>query len=497
MEFDRRAFVRLLSAAMAAPAASIGAAVQPISRSHAKSAVTTPKNVVLMICDDLGYGDLGCYGSAIKTPNIDAMAADGVRFTHHNSAHPICSASRAALMTGRYAQRSHTSGAYFPHSKKGMSLEETTLANLFHNQNVKTKAIGKWHLGDAPDYLPTNRGFDSFFGVPYSDDMQPLPLMRDAQILEEDANRDLLTSQYTKEATDFIDRDGSEPFFLYLAYSYPHDPARASQRFRGRSGLGDYGDSVQEIDWSVGEIAKALKRKAVFSDTLMLFTSDHGPWYQGNPGLLRGRKSSTFEGGFRVPFVARWPAALEKGRVVNQWTSHLDVVPTLSALCKLGDSPNPLDGLNISGTLLDGRKTPDRKAVLYFTPGSSHGNDLHCARKGDWKLRVAQLDGEIYINDWTDGKTSFWLARPELYNVRVDASESYDLAKDHPQLVQDILDDATAQIVTFSEDVTQAFSQLKQNVARITTPPGGAPRPNNHKPLPAWAWEPMDRRGSS
>ena len=186
-----------------------------------------PKNVILMICDDLGYGDLGCYGSRIPTPNLDRMATEGVRFTHCNAAHPICSASRAALLTGRYAQRSHTEGAYFPNSKTGMSLDETTLTDLFRAGGFRTKAIGKWHLGDAPEYMPTRRGFDSFYGVPYSDDMQPLPLIRDTTVLEADTDRDLLTPRYTEEALKFLAESSEKPFFLYLAYSYPHDPARA------------------------------------------------------------------------------------------------------------------------------------------------------------------------------------------------------------------------------------------------------------------------------
>ena len=264
-----------------------------------------PKNVILMICDDLGYGDMGCYGSSLRTPNLDAMASGGCRFTHFNAGHPICSASRAALLTGRYGHRSGVRGAFGPHAKSGLALEESTLANLFRHQGYATKAIGKWHLGDAPEYLPTKRGFDSYYGVPYSVDMKPLPLIRDTQNLEETTDRELLTPRYTQEALDFLSGLHDKPFFLYLAYSYPHDPARASSRFHGKSGFGDFGDAVQEIDWSVGEITRSLRDKNLLNDTLMIFTSDHGPWYQGNPGNLRGRKSTTFEGGFRVPMIAR------------------------------------------------------------------------------------------------------------------------------------------------------------------------------------------------
>jgi len=374
-----------------------------------------------------------------------------------------------------------------------MSLEETTLANLFQDSGYRTKAIGKWHLGDAPEYLPTKRGFDSFFGVPYSVDMEPLPLLRDTVALETHTNRDLLTPRYTEEALDFVEKDDSKPFFLYLAYSYPHDPARASQRFHGVSGFGDYGDAVQEIDWSVGEITKALERKGLLSDTLMLFTSDHGPWYQGSPGALRGRKSSTFEGGFRVPLIARWPNAIRPGRVSDQWASNLDVLPTLTALCGLKISSKPLDGVDISSILVHEEDAVSRKAVLYFSPGA-HGTNIHCARKGQWKLRVAQHDGEIYINDYTDGKVHYWLPRPELYNLAQDPAESYDVAKFHPDVVQEILQDIKAQVPSFPDDVVQAFASLRQNVARVTTRPGAAPRPNSTDPLPSWDWQPEDRQ---
>jgi arylsulfatase len=320
-----------------------------------------------MICDDLGYGDLGCYGSNLPTPHLDAMAAHGARFAKYNSTHPICSASRAAVLTGRYGHRSATTGAFGPHSPTGTSLNETLLSDLFRAAGYKTKAIGKWHLGDAPQYLPTNRGFDSYYGVPYSDDMQPLPLIRDTTILEQDTTRELLTPRYTEEALKFIDQNAGHPFFLYLAFSYPHDPARASERFRGKTEFGDFGDSVAEIDWSAGEIFAALERKGIASDTLVCFTSDHGSWYQGSPGPLRGRKASTFEGGFRVPFLAKWPGVIAPGKVVNEWCSSLDILPTMSALCGLKHPEKPLDGVDIS-TLFTG----NQGHAMHCTPELRH-----------------------------------------------------------------------------------------------------------------------------
>ncbi len=508
MKSDRREFLKSMAATAVAPAICMQGAVagaEPAAEPEAEPGTVAvsrkssnvsarPKNVVLMICDDLGYGDLGCYGSDMQTPHLDKLARGGLRCTHFNAGHPICSASRAALLTGRYAQRSHTVGAYFPNAETGMSLEETTLANLFHNRGYRTKAIGKWHLGDAPEYLPTRRGFDAYFGVPYSDDMQPLPLIRDTAIIEAHTDRDVLTSRYTEEALSFLDEKSEQPFFLYLAFSYPHDPARASARFRGKSGFGDYGDAVQEIDWSVGEITRALEQKGILNDTLLLFTSDHGPWFQGSAANLRGRKISTFEGGFRVPLIAHWPAAFQAGTVSHAWASNLDILPTLVSLCGLDASPNPLDGIDISAIMLGRQNSLPRKSLLYFTPLSQNGADLHCARKGDWKLRLAQLDGEMYIGDHTSGHKSFWLQRPELYNLASGPGESYDVAKQHPEIVKEILEDVEAQMQTMPANVREAYAQLRQNVARITTPPGAAPRPNSNAPLPAWAWEPEDRR---
>ena len=505
MHFDRRDFVKSLSAAVAAPALAGAMPGGPggapgRAGEQASAAAPSPKrpgrpNVILMICDDLGYGDPGCYGSRIPTPNLDRMAAEGMRFTHYNSAHPICSASRAALLTGRYAQRSGTEGAYFPHAPTGTALDEQLLSNLFKDRGYKTACVGKWHLGDGPAYLPTSRGFDSYYGVPYSDDMKPLPLMRGVEILEPDADRDELTPLYTREAVKFIEESAGEAFFCYLAFSYPHDPARASSRFKGRSGFGDYGDSVMEIDWSVGEVMAAVERAGIGADTLILFTSDHGPWYQGSAGLLRGRKASTFEGGFRVPFLARWSGTVEAGKVADAWTSSLDVLPSLVSLCGLEQPRKPLDGIDVAATLRGAGAVVDDRPRLYFSPMGG-GTNVHCLRKGDWKLRVAQgQGGEIYTNDATTfAKKSAWLAHAELYNLAVDAEESYDVAKQHGEKVRELMADLEAEMQTMPDAVRASYAALKEDVGDVATPPGAAVRPVRKGPLPDWAWEPDDRR---
>lgn len=433
-EINRRTFAKSVAGSLAVTSSS-GQTAPPRIR---------PPNVILMICDDLGSGDLHCYGSSLKTPNLDRMASEGVCFTRFNTAHPICSASRAALLTGRYACRSHTEGAYGPSSPVGMDLDEKTLADILKPAGYKSMCIGKWHLGYPPPYLPTNRGFDSYLGVPWSVDMNPLPLLKDTAVLEENADRVLLTPRYTEEAVKFIDSAKAGPFLLYLAYSYPHDPPRASPRFRGHSKLGNQADAIEEIDWSVGEILEAVRRNGLDRDTIFLFTSDHGPWFQGSPGPLRGRKATTFEGGERVPFLARWSGTIPPARTIDEWGSNLDVVPTIASLCGAQLPAKHYDGVDISKLLRGETTSVNRGTMLYFAV-SPHQEQLECARKGNWKLRIAQGTGEIYINDWLGGscgpKKRFLLPRPELYNLELDPNESYDAAIDHPGTVKEIQQD--------------------------------------------------------
>jgi arylsulfatase A len=488
---DRRTFLKTAGISILAPAlgplgvAQSSADVSPQDRNSARQ-----PNVLLMICDDLGFGDLGCYGSAIPTPNIDRLAAQGTRCMRYNSAHPICSASRAALLTGRYAPRSHTPGALFPHATVAMSREEQTLADLFKEAGYQTHAIGKWHLGDEPGYRPTERGFDTYYGVPYSDDMQPLPLLRDTKTLEIDTDRDELTPRYTEEALKLIAHVGDKPFYLHCAYSYPHDPARGSKTFKGRSQFGDMGDAIEEIDWSVGEILDALAKHGKENDTIVIFTSDHGPWFQGSPGRMRGRKGSTFEGGVRVPFIIRWPNQIPAATVNNQWIGHLNVLPTLSEWCGLKLPKLPLDGFSASAMLLNDDTAP-AKPMLYFTPVGN--NTVHCIRSGAWKLRVAQSNGQIYINDSPGANTNYLLPKPELYNLETDPGEAYDVAKKYPEIVRRLLAQLEQEIATFPPEVQEAHEALQKNVASIVTPPGAAPRVLKG-PLPSWAWEPEDRR---
>lgn len=480
MSLNRRDFLALVSSGVAAGSA-MSAMALPQAHKHTGSFRNRkrPPNVILMICDDLGYGDPGCYGSNLPTPSLDAMAAEGLRCTRYNAAHPICSASRAALLTGRYGTRMNTTGAFGPHSSAGTSLDETLLSNLFHDKGYKTHAIGKWHLGEPIEYLPTSRGFDSFYGVPYSVDMKPLPLYRDTTVLEADTERKELTRRYAEDATRWIDQQGDAPFFLYLAFSYPHYPARSSERFEGKTRFGHVGDSIAEIDWTVGEVMKALKKKGLDSDTLVMFTSDHGPWYEGSPGLLRGRKASTFEGGFRVPFLAQWPGVIGGGRVVDEWVSALDVLPTLCTVCGLKLPSKPLDGVDKAEVLIQGKAASEQKPVLYFSAMGNHGMDVHCIRRQEWKLRIAQgIGGEVYLNDrTTEARSSAWLATPELYNVMLDPAESYDIANLHPEIVSRLMSDLEAAMPTFPPVIVEAYKTLKAHQGSASTPPGASPRP--------------------
>lgn len=496
-EIDRRTFVKTVAGTLAVPAVgSLTSQALAMDGSGSKRSKQRPPNVIIMICDDLGSGDLHCYGSSLKTPNLDRMAQEGVRFTRFNTAHPICSASRAALLTGRYACRSHTEGAYGPTSPDGMDLDEKTLADILKPVGYKSMCVGKWHLGYPRPYQPTNRGFDSYLGVPWSVDMNPLPLIRDTEMIEKNADRKLLTPRYTEEAVKFIDASAAQPFFLYLAYSYPHDPPQSSPRFRGHSKLGRQGDAIEEIDWSAGEVLKAVRRNGLDSNTLIIFTSDHGPWFQGCPGPRRGRKSTTFEGGERIPFIARWSGTIPAGRVINEWGSNLDVVPTVASFCDAQLPPKPLDGLDIS-KLLTGESTHvDRGTILYF--GLSHmQQELECARKGSWKLRISQRTGDIYINDWLGGtcgpKRHFLLSHPELYNLDRDPAESYDAAVDHPTTIKELKRDIEALIPSFPENVQKAYSRLKAHPGSPFTPPGAAPRPADFT-VGHSVWIPKSRR---
>lgn len=422
-------------------------------------------NIVLIFCDDLGYGDLGCYGGTLSTPNIDRIAREGMRFTNAVSANPVCSPSRAALMTGRYPTRAGVPNVLFPRDEKGMPLEEITLANVLKEKGYKTACVGKWHLGHRPDYLPTRRGFDSYFGIPYSNDMKPAVVMDNESVSEPEATQDTLTERYTARAVQFIDSNAASPFFLYFPHTFPHIPLHASKRFRGKSPQGIYGDVMAEVDWSVGEVLAALKRHNLDRDTLVLFSSDNGPWYQGSPGPLRGRKGMTWEGGVRIPFLARQPGTVKTG-VSNALISLMDVMPTAAAHCGAALS-RPVDGVDIRGILTGAQPQVQRDVLLYFDSWN-----LQCARRGDWKLHLARYNNVTYSPAPEGGRVNLPLAKPELYNLKTDPAESYDVAAEHPEIVNEIRARAEELLKGFPEQPRRAYEETLKRPA--TAPPAGA-----------------------
>jgi arylsulfatase A len=475
---NRRKFLVTAGASLAAstleavPGETAEAATQSDSTMHANK--PDRPNIIVIICDDLGYGDLGCYGSKLATPHIDRLAAQGVRFTHHCTPIALCSASRAALMTGLYPTRVGATDAFGPQSDTGMSLDAVTVANVLQKSGYRSLAVGKWHLGDLPQYQPTQRGFDEFFGVPYSVDMDPLPLLHNSKIVEREANRDTLTQQYTNKAVEFLSQPKEKPFFLYMAHSYPHIPLHASTSFRGKSNLGLYGDVVEEIDWSVGEILRALEKNGQRDKTLVMFTSDHGPWFQGSTGNLRGRKGGVYEGGLRIPMIASMPGTLPQGRVTAALASHMDILPTVAGLCHGHLPARALDGRDIWTLLSCQQKAVERKALLSF-----EGWNIQCARWKQWKLHIARGNTPMFMPAPPQGRINYTLRNPELYNLLEDPKESYDCAAKYPEVVATIQKSIQEQLATLPDAVKQAYRATQQHVSTPTMPADSLPEFRN------------------
>jgi len=431
-------------------------------------------NIILINCDDLGYGDLQAYGAtAIKTPQIDRLAAGGVRFTSFYSCNAVCTPSRFGLLTGRYPQRGGLGWLLLPRRNarlslgslaengvyalgwelykllakiglmdygkiptvKGIPANEITIAKALKPAGYHTGMVGKWHLGEFthyPEYNPVHYGFDFFYGVPHSNDMADFALYRNTECLSpEFSDLAALTGLYTREALSFIESAGGEPFFLYFAHTYPHQPLHASEAFRGKSAGGRYGDAVEEIDWSVGELVRVLTERGLLENTLIVFTSDNGPWYNGSPGGLRGRKGQSYEGGFRIPMIAHWPARIPPGRVCDEPAMNIDWFPTCLAAAGL-DLPADriIDGRDISG-LLSGETDHSPHDCFYFY----HNESLEAIRVGKWKYipKINTMVWPIPLDKkWASA--SFTDA-PWLYNLETDPGESYNLKDDNPDVI--------------------------------------------------------------
>ncbi len=432
-------------------------------------AETRKPNIVVILADDLGYGDLACYGSRIATPNLDRMAAEGMRFEQCYSANSVCTPARASLLTGRYAVRMGLPTVLFPGASKGIPESEKCLGQLLRDSGYATACVGKWHLGDQAAFAPSARGFDEFFGVPFSNDMEPLPLLRNRETLEASTSNAMLTQRFTAQAVDFIARSKDRPFFLYLAHCVPHIPIGVSAAFAGKSGLGAYADAVQEMDWSVGRVLAALTEYGLDENTIVLFTSDNGPWYQGSPGRLRGRKGESYEGGMRVPMLAWMPGRIAAGSVATGMTSHLDILPTLVNMAGASLPALPLDGVDITA-MLEGRETSvEREAFLFF----DYWN-LQCARLGKWKLHLSRYDEPPWLDGLPDGQTNLALQRPELYNLELDPSESYECGLENRKVVADIQARVMTLLDTFPVEVREAWRETQSRRTKWT-PTGAMP----------------------
>jgi arylsulfatase A-like enzyme len=417
---------------------------------RAADAATGPKrpNFVVILIDDMGYGDIGPFGSKLnRTPRLDRMAAEGMKLTSFYAA-PVCTPSRAQMMTGCYAKRVSLPNVLGPVSARGIGPAERTVADLLRQQGYATMCIGKWHLGDQPEFLPTRHGFEHYIGLPYSNDMgpkppgpgggkpdrrPPVPLLRDQLVIEAPVEQDKLVALYTEEAIRFISDHKDRPFFLYLPHTAVHVPLHPGKAFQGKSANGRYGDWVEEVDWSTGRVLDALHRLGLESNTLVLFTSDNGPWRSqgrngGVAGPLRGGKASTWEGGVREPTIARWPGKIAPGTVCDAMLSEMDVLPTLVGLAG-GQVPanRTIDGKDIWPVLSGQSRQSPHEALFYFK-----GNRLEAVRSGPWKLAVVRQieDGVDKVRDSAGPFT------PALYNLDKDIGETTDVAAQHPDVVQ-------------------------------------------------------------
>ena len=389
-----------------------------------------PPNFIIIMADDLGYGDLGVYGSTlIKTSNLDSLALNGARLESFYSSANVCTAARGGLLTGRYPIRLDlVSDVARPTNEIHLAFEEITIAEALKPYGYRSALFGKWHLGSRLEWSPMAQGFDEFFGVLHSNDMTPLELYRGEQIIENPVDQTTLTERYTQEAVRFIAENRNNPFFLYLPHSFPHVPLFVSPRFDGRSDAGLYGDVVETIDWSTGQILSALDEYGLSENTLVIFTSDNGPWFEGSPGIYRNRKGSSWEGGQRVPFLAQWPGKIPAGTVSSQPAMNIDLYPTLVSLAG-GILPDdrPIDGKNIFPLLAGSNKSP-HEALFLFNRDRIVG-----VRSGQWKL-VVETRYRATLNSFEH--SSYYGPDGLLFDLKNDPGETYSFTREYPEVVQ-------------------------------------------------------------
>ena len=441
-----------------------------------------PPNIIIIFADDLGYGDLSCYGHpTIITPQLDKMAYEGQKWTNFYVAASVCTPSRAALMTGRYPIRSgmcsDKSRVLFPNSTGGIPQSEITLAEQLKKAGYATGAVGKWHLGHRKEFLPTNNGFDSYFGIPYSNDMDGqrpkdlthkeafwnpksenwnVPLLKDEEEYERPADQTTLTKRYNEAAVNFIKENQEKPFFLYLAHSLPHVPLFAAEEHLGKSKRGLFGDVVQEIDYGVGQIINTLKETGLDENTLVVFTSDNGPWlsyddHGGSAGLLHDGKGTTWEGGMRVPGIFWWPGKV-KPSVVDEMGSTLDLFTLCSALAEVElPTDREMDGFDLRPTLFTTQKSP-RDEMFYY-----RGTTIYAVRQGAYKLHY------ITETEYTKNNNKIVHEKPLLFNVEEDPSEKYNIADEFPEVVSSI----NAMVNKHKTTVTPVKDQLAERIRKM------------------------------
>lgn len=443
--------------------------------SFAQQTTSKAPNIIVIFADDLGYGDLGVFGNpTIHTPHLDQMAFEGQKWTNFYVAASVCTPSRAGLLTGRLPIRSGMASSnkrvLFPDSKGGLPASEVSMARLLKSAGYQTAAIGKWHLGHLPPHRAIDHGFDSYFGIPFSNDMNRVetieglnwidgqiqlaeeeryqaynvPLMRNETIVEQPADQRTLTKRYTEEAISQIKNRTNNPFFIYLAHSLPHIPLFRSEEFKGKSKAGIYGDVIEEIDWSVGQILETLREEGIAEHTLVVFTSDNGPWHifkshGGSAGPLRGAKGSTFEGGMREPTIFWWPGKLKQGVVMDMGTT-LDLLPTFAQLSKTAlPSDRVYDGVDLS-PLLFGTGKSGRETVIYY-----HGTEVYAVRWGDYKAHFFTQNeyGSQTAHPITNPPTEIASQKtaheiPFLFNLAEDPGERLNIAEKHPEIIAKI-----------------------------------------------------------
>jgi arylsulfatase len=452
-------------------------------------------NIIIILTDDQGFGDIGVFGAkGYKTPNLDRMAEEGRKLTNFHVAQPVCGASRAALLTGCYPNRIGLHGAPSPGSPIGLSDTETTLAQLLKQRGYATGMAGKWHLGDHKQFLPTRHGFDEYFGLPYSNDMwpfhpevgerfPPLPLIEGDRIIKnglDHQDQEQLTTQYTERAVQFIESHKERPFFFYLAHNMPHVPLHVSDKFKGKSARGLYGDVIEEIDWSVGEVLKSVQRCGIDQHTLVVFLSDNGPWlsygdHAGSAGPLREGKGTSWEGGTRVPFIARWPGKISAGSTSDDMLCSIDLFPTIARLTDAKLPQRKIDGLDAWPTLSGqpGAKNPHAAYFWYYEQ-----NQLQAVSTGDGRWKLVLPHTYRTLNGRPGGTAGIpvkyemkRVERPELYDLRAEISERADVSAGHPDVVKNLLAEAEKARADMGDALTGRMGSGTREPGRIAPVP--------------------------